>query len=73
MHREIFDNINSRDNGGICQEKSTNLCSSHLEQIVFFIEEYDILRERKVDVTTFDHFYPRGQTRSRKMQDHHLI
>ena len=40
---------------------------------VFHTEEYDILRHCKVNATTADHQMLRGQSRSRKMHDHHLI
>ena len=61
----------------ILEEKSIKLRASRLEQAVlpsvFHTEEYNVSGVRTVDATTADYLMPRGQTRSRKMQDHYLV
>ena len=61
----------------LLEEKSIKQRPSRLEQVrlpsVFHTKEYDISRLGEVDVTMADHLFSRGQTRSRKMQGHHLM
>ena len=57
--------------------KPIKLRPSRLKQVrlpsAFHTEEYNILRYCKVNATTGDHLILRGQTLSRKMDDHHLL
>ena len=57
--------------------KSIKLRPSRLKQTrlpsAFHTEEYNILRQCKVNATMGDHLVLRGQTLSRKMDDHHLL
>ena len=59
------------------EEESIKLHPSRVEQpvlpSVFHTEMDTILRARKVNATMADHLISRGQTRSRNMQDHHLV
>jgi hypothetical protein len=73
----MYKDIDFGHNWGVYEEKSIKLSPSRLEQVVlpsvFHTEEYKILRQREVDATMADRLISRGQTRSRKMQDHHLM
>ena len=59
------------------EEMLIKLRPSRLEQVhlpsVFHTEESKILRHCKANATMVDHLISRGQTRSRKMHDHHLM
>jgi hypothetical protein len=73
----MYKDIDLGHNWCVYEEESIKLRPSRLEQVVlpsvFHTEEYKILRQRKVDATIADHLVSRGQTRSRKMQDLHLM
>ena len=70
MYKEV-------DIWAVLEEESRKLCPSRLEQVllplVFHTEEYNVWRARKVNATISDHSISKSQTRSRKMQDHHLV
>ena len=79
MYRDI-DLGDSICQWGVYEERSIMLRPTRLEQVllpsVFHTVEYTILRQYRVDGTMADHLITRGQsrqTRSRKMQDHHLM